>query len=175
VPGTDSTFLRWLSLLQHQRARGRTGLTVPFLIGAVRITDRSDAIEENEAFGALSSLLLSFRDETPEPQSIVIAECVDLHEPIVSLYPRQPGRAGCEAVPESLGVITRLYVQRQYFQRRMRTVESVISKLWQRHRDNLIRGEFSFREGRYATFNHQDRAFLDRALGRRSLDLKGPP
>lgn len=36
MPGTDSSVLSWLRLLQHQRARGRTGLTVPFLIGAVR-------------------------------------------------------------------------------------------------------------------------------------------
>lgn len=174
MPGTHSSFLSWLRLLQHQRARGRTGLTIPFLIGAAGATDRPGAMAENEAYGALSSLLLSFKDETPEVHSIVIAECVDLHEPIVALSPRRPDRGDCEGMPDSLGVITRLYVQRRYFQRRKRAVESVVSALWQRHGDHLTRGEFSFREGRYAAFDSEDWAFVDRALGRSVLNPHGP-
>src|SRR5712671_6751192 len=64
----------WLQLLQYQRARGRTGLTIPFLVGAVAVPIAPEAMEENAAYAALSSLLLSLRDATPEGHSVVIAE-----------------------------------------------------------------------------------------------------
>lgn len=167
----DSTSLSWLRLLQHQRSRGRTGLTIPFLIGAVGAPDQRDSsIEEDAAYGALSSLLLSFRDEVPDAHSVVIAECVDLREPIVALYPRGQARADCEGLPAGgAGIDTRLYVQRQYFLGRKHTVESVIGALWKRFRDHLMRSEFSFREGRYAPFNAEDQAFAERAVSTRVL------
>jgi hypothetical protein len=76
---TESLPPIWLPLLQYQRERGRTGLTIPFLIGAAEPWNWPGAMEESAAFAALSSLLLSFRDATPDGHSVVIAECVDLH------------------------------------------------------------------------------------------------
>jgi hypothetical protein len=55
MPGTDSSFLSWLRLLQHQRARGRTGLTIPSLIGAVGATDRADCEGVPDSVGVITA------------------------------------------------------------------------------------------------------------------------
>lgn len=155
----------WLPLLRYQRARGRTGLTIPFLIGF----DWPGALEESAAFAALSSLLLSFRDATPHRYSVVISECVDdLHEPIVALYPQRHRQADCEGLPEPSGA-TKLYVQRQYFNGKKRTVESLLEAFWDRFGHHLARAEFSFHNGRYAPFDADDRLFVERALGARAV------
>jgi hypothetical protein len=154
----DSRPPGWLPLLQYQRVRGRTGLTIPFLIGV----DWPGAMEKSAAFGALSSLLLSFRDETPSGHSVAIAECGDLHEPVAAIYPQGRGRADWEELPDPSGT-TRLYVQRQYFQGRKRILESVLEAFWDRFGHHLARAAFSFRDGHYAPFDAEDRAFVERA------------
>jgi len=120
-------------------------------------------MDDNAAFGELSSLLLSFRDAAPDSHSVVIAEWVDLYEPIVALYLRDKGRADCEGVISPSGRATRLHVQRDYFRGRKGNVDSLIEFLWDHLGSNLTRAEFSFRDGRYAAFNSEDQAFIDSA------------
>src|SRR5205823_3788329 len=83
----------------YQRSRGRTGLTIPFLVGATHKPTTYEPIEEGAAFTELTSLLVSFRDVTPHSHCVVMAECVDLLEPIAALYP-SGGGAYCEPVPD---------------------------------------------------------------------------
>jgi hypothetical protein len=166
---TDSSSSYWLRLLQYQRARGRTGLTVPFLIGASWESTRTDAIDEDTAFCELSSLLLALRDARPTLHSVVIAECGDLHQPIAALYPQGQARSDCEGLPDQSGAATRLYVQRSYFQGRKCHFDSAVGFLWNRLGGTLTRAEFSFREGRYAPFDPEDRLFIERALAHGQL------
>lgn len=158
----------WLQLLSFQRARGRTGLTIPFLIGAAAAPAIPDSMQEGAAYAALSALLLSFRDATPEGHSVVIAECVDLRQPVVARYPKEPGREDCEVLRGSSADRVGLYVQRPYLRSRKHTVESVLEIFWDRFRQNLTHGEFSFRAGQYAPFDSDDRLFVERALGVRT-------
>jgi hypothetical protein len=144
-------------------------LTIPFLFGTYEVPSASNAIEESAAFGALSSLLLSFRDATPEDHSVVIAECVDLREPIVALYPPAHGRSDCEALPGRAGGAPKLYVQRPYLRTKKPSVDSVLEVFWGRFGNHLTCGEFSFRANHYSRFNAQDRLFIERALGNQSI------
>jgi len=165
----DAALPIWLQLLSHQRARGRTGLTIPFLIGAAAAPAIPDSMEEGAAYAAFSALLLSFRDATPEGHSVVIAECVDLRQPIVARYPQEPGREDCEVLRgSSADRASRLHVQRPYLRGRKHTVESVLEMFWDRFRQNLTHGEFSFRNGQYAPFDSDDRLFVERALSVRT-------
>ena len=157
-----NTLPSWLKLLKYQRARGKTGLTVPFLIGARRLTVNSPEMKEKEVFDEIVALLSAFNAATPSSQSVVIAECNELHEPIAALYALDHGRPNCDGVNVRTETGS-LFLERPYFASRKRTIESATEGLLKKLGDNLLRGEFSFRDGKYAVFDDADRTFIERA------------
>jgi hypothetical protein len=55
---------------------------------------------------------------------------------------------------------TLLYLQGRYFHGAKRNIESAIEKLWGLFGHNLMQGEFSLRNGRYANFDSEDQEYL---------------
>lgn len=153
----------WFNLLLYQRTRGKTGLTIPFLIGAVRPVVAPAEMGEAEAYGEVQGLLASLRDNVSDSHSVVIKECNELHIPIAALYPLEHGQADCESVKGRNNQGSRLFMQHSYFAKRRRTIEAATEGLWEYFHAHLVSGEFSYREGRYATFNDEDLDFIEKA------------
>lgn len=161
----------WYRLLKFQRETGKTGLTIPFLVGA-SIHSQALPEDENQVFGQLSGLILSLRDETPAEHVVVISECTELREPIAALYSAGHKQDGCDGVVPMSGK-TRLFVQRKYFESRERTVDSAVDRLWKMLGEHVVDRRFSFRDGSYAPFSSVDLAFLEKARAPRRPDPPG--
>lgn len=73
-------------------------------------------------------MLVSFRDDTPHSHRVVIAECVDLREPIAALY-LSGRRADCHPIDNHSSRTTLLYLQGRYFHGAKRNIESAIEEL----------------------------------------------
>src|SRR5690606_26441005 len=75
----------WFKLLIHnQQRKRRFGLTLAFLIGALRQPIGRLVSTEQEGIGELKRLLLLMRDETPPTHYICVNECDRLREPVVN-------------------------------------------------------------------------------------------
>lgn len=158
-----STRPYWFKLLQYQRARGKTGLTIPFLIGAVRPAVAPAKMGEAEAYAEVQGLLASLRDDVSDSNSVVIKECNEFHIPIAALYLLEHGQADCESVKGRNNEGSRLFMQRSYFAKRRRTIEAATEGLWEYFDTHLVSGEFSYREGKYVPFNDEDLDFIEKA------------
>jgi hypothetical protein len=162
----------WFKLLKYQQARGRTGLTPSFLIGAFRLSHARQEMSDTEAYGELAGLLVSLRDKVPDAYSVVIKVCNDLNfpKPIAALYAREHEWADCESVADHSGKPSPLWLESQYFAKKKRTIESAAEGLWKRFDTHLISGEFSFRDGKYAPFNEEDLKFIEDAYAYKEPD-----
>jgi hypothetical protein len=157
---SKSALPKWFKLLRYQKyGRGRTGLTIPLLIGADRPTEAPE-MDEGAAHGELTSLLLSLRDAVHSGYCVAIAECDDLHQPIVALHSAGRPPARCDAVIGGSNERAFLYVQKDYFASKKRSLESAAEGLWKLVGSHLMRGEFSFVAGSYGPFGAGDRAFI---------------
>src|SRR5262249_14226358 len=105
------------------------------------------------------ALLISLRDLVPSSHSVVIKECNELHVPVAALYAPEHGHTDCESVDGPNNEATRLFIQRPYFAKQ-RTIESATDGLWEDFGTNLMRGEFSYRGGKYTAFDDADTALI---------------
>jgi hypothetical protein len=160
----------WFKLLRYQRARGKTGLTIPFLIGAARASVARPEMDEEHAYAELAGVLGSFRDRLPNSHSVVIKECDELHVPIAALYAREHGRPNCESVEDHMHKATPLYMERAYLTGRRPTIDSAIKGLWNEFGVNLMAGQFSFRNEKYVSFNGEDFEFIKKAYAYKEPD-----
>lgn len=163
----------WFRLLREQQQGqgitaagpapgGRVGLTVPFLIGAIR-TPPGTVREPAESRSDLASLLESMRDSS-SGRSVVIGECANLLQPRVSLAGGGAlGNSG-DAVVRDDGSPSNLFAWSQYFARDTRGVESLVEGLWNLLGSAIREGRFSYRAGAWQEFNDDDLAFIQRAL-----------
>jgi len=153
----------WLYLLRYQRhALGKTGLTVPFLIGSGQ-QHTHGGLDNSDAYAAVVTLLTDFRDQVPSPYRISISECNQLHVPIVALCGPGYSPPDCKGVVDASGRET-LLVERSYFSKRKHAnIESAIEGLLTLVTEALTTGSFSFRLGQYVAFNSEDLRFIEDA------------
>ena len=69
----------WQKLL---RAHNRVGLTLPFLIGAMRTPVASTMIDEEQNIADVKALLTSIRDDTYDESYVVLNICGNLKQPV---------------------------------------------------------------------------------------------
>jgi hypothetical protein len=153
----------WLYLLRYQRyALGKTGLTIPFLVGAAQPQTHSGLVE-SDAYVAMATLLTAFRDQVPRPYRISISECNLLHVPVVSLCEPNYSPPDCQGLFDPSGRET-LLVERAYFAKRKHVnIEAAIEGLLALVIQALSIGRFSFREGQYVAFSSTDLKFIEDA------------
>jgi hypothetical protein len=79
----------WLKLIRHHHRRKRLGLTLPFVLGALRQPIGSPFQNNQVAKEALVLLLARFHSESPELTTVRIFTCPDLGLPVVSVNSTQ--------------------------------------------------------------------------------------
>src|SRR5262249_22945134 len=73
---------RWFQLMCAQRTRGRTALTIPFLVGGSRASLRPTTVSPEVARAEIHSLLYSFLEESPANQAVSLYRCLDIGQPV---------------------------------------------------------------------------------------------
>lgn len=153
----------WLYLLRYQKyVLGRTGLTIPFLVGAGQQRTHS-GLDDSDAYVAVATLLTAFRDQVPRSHRISISECDQLHVPIVALCEPGCSPPDCKGLVDPSGRET-LLVERSYFAKRKHVnIEVAIEGLLALVMQALTSGCFSFRDGHYVAFSSTDLQFIEDA------------
>jgi hypothetical protein len=152
----------WFKLLEQRDRDGGFALTFPFLIGA--ICSATGAKTGQALYDSLLHLLESMRDETPEGAFVRISECDLLHQPIATkrmdLYAPD---ARFTPVPSPEHGRCSLFVEDKYIPDPARGLESVAETLWDLCSLAILKGRFTFKDGRYVYFGDEDREFISRA------------
>jgi len=151
----------WFDLLRLQQQRGEFGLTIPFLIGALRNPPGQIIAGEPLNYGELCTLLEQMRDANLSTQSVRIARCVKLHEPVAAIYNTGERMTMAESISTASAALTHLYVEQQY--RGSGEVTDVVDKLWARIGAFIVSGAFSYQDGEYRAFSPADYDFINRA------------
>ena len=138
-----------------------TGFTPSFLIGAA--LPEGSKLTEGSAFGALTSLLTDFRNNTRSGYDIVIGQCTAHHQPIAALYERKESKPRCEAVLDHNGSAGSLYAERQYFARKELSMDSLATGLWRTFGHPLVSAEYSIRNNAYCAFDAEDHELIEAA------------
>lgn len=171
---------KWFRLLEEQRyGKGlgpsgptnthRLGLTVAFLIGALR-EPPGTKLDADSGVGEIRDLLRQMMTATDENASVVrIYECDKLHEPTACLSDIRSGSLGDVVLLPDRSP-SRLYAWPQYFSDDSRDLESITQRLWGLLNEHLRKREFSHRHGSYNELNDDDRAFIERAFARADDD-----
>lgn len=153
--------LTWLKLLLLNK---RFGLTLPFLVGALREPPGA-ALATEAAAGELKRLLVSMRDDTPESHIIRIAECDRLHQPVAAPFPGVYNMGiGFAAIPSLKNGRVSLYVAEQYLLGAPPRVDAVLSSLWNMSAAAISERRFSFHGGSFCEFDNRDLGFIRDAL-----------
>lgn len=154
----------WLKLLRHHQNRNNgAGLTIPFIVGALRTPPGSLITDQTLGIAEVESLLVSMRDETPESCYVRIADCDWLEQPVVSTNDIR--YAGCFR-NSYVGFSTTtdegplLLVQPKYCPDKERGITSVATTLWGRYADAIMSGRFSFRDGTFQPYDSTDLQFI---------------
>lgn len=151
---------RWFQLMQGQRARGRTALTIPFFIGCLR-SGGCGAIPPETAREEIRGLLSSFLEDAPANHAVSIYRCPDIHQPVaIELYAQY-------SVSKAIGLESRsqsrttLYVSSEFSIGGASSLASVSDQLFQELQTDICAGRFSFRFGVYTPFTDDDRRFIE--------------
>lgn len=160
--------LGWLRLLRHHERRNGQGLTIPYLVGALRAP--LDAVWDNlsEPRDHLKGLILSMRDEMPETHWVRIAECGDLGQPVAYLKSSFYAPSEADLILPAQHGRQSVVLQANYWPDQIQGVESFVDFLWNRLGEPISTGRFSFsRTPRaFQGFDVSERAFIAEALAR---------
>jgi len=149
----------WFALIYRWKATGRgtTGLTLPFLVGALHF-EGIYADHHLSDHSALFYLLTDFQRMCPKPLHVEISECVNLHEPVAGLYP-QLYMAAAEATEVRDGNRV-LYIRKKYC--REPDIESAAKALWGTLKEPISERRFScVGKQLYVRFSTTDQTFIE--------------
>jgi hypothetical protein len=163
----------WFRLLEEQRygkgitaqgaaAGNRLGLTVSFLMGALR-NPRGARLNQESVFPELRTLLRSMMHDHPSGSVVRIYECDTLRQPTACLTDLASGSLG-DSVTLADGVPSNLFAWQQYFSSASRKLESLVAGLCPFLEFPLCAGQFSYRDGSYQEFSSDDEEFIKRAM-----------
>ena len=154
----------WFKLLQYNRDK-RFGLTLPFLVGALRIPPGRLISDDASNLAQLRALLESMRDHTPDEYYIKIAKCDRLQQPVAAPGPRGYRPASIDKpLPTPTRSNCALFASPQYLIDETGGIDALVESLWAAVGTPISNGLFSFRDGSFQPFDERDLRFIRDAL-----------
>lgn len=152
----------WAQLLRRYRNEGRFGLTLSFLVGAMRRPPGA-VLAEDISIREFRSILESMRDQFVNCR-VRILKCVWLQQPVAAL----DNQASVDEVPiaSDRGGGPHLFVAQRYLAGGPPDVDTVYRNLWGTFQQPINEGRFSYLvdDEKFQPFSTNDRAFIERAL-----------
>jgi hypothetical protein len=154
----------WAQLLRQYRMEGRFGLTLSFLLGAMRRPPGA-VVAEDISIREFRFVLESMRDQFVDCR-VRILKCIWLQQPVVALDNQEsidevPISASSDGDPQ-------LYVSQKYLVGGPPDLETVFTNLWDTFRQPINEGRFSYLvdDESFQPFTANDLAFIQGALGK---------
>ena len=158
----------WLKLSEQSSESGYFGLTIPFILGALRawpgrpLGDRM-GVEE------LRVLLTSVSHDAPPGILMRLHNCGKVQDLILASVGGVP--SNCIALTNPVRPVPSLYVENGVIPEENSSFEALASELWRRYKDDIEEEHFSRRGGSYYSFNEPDKALISKAIERPDEDF----
>jgi hypothetical protein len=156
----------WARLLEQHRKEGHFGMTLPFLVGAIR-RPVGAIVAEAVSVREFQSLLESMRDQ-PVNSSVHIFNCAQFQQPTAALCDHSPDSEA--PIAACGGDAPHLFVAERYLTGGPPNIETALRNLWNIVQKPINEGRFSYPSieedcpSEFRSFNTKDRAFIRRAL-----------
>lgn len=152
----------WAQLLKQHRKEGHFGLTLSFLVGAMR-NPPGTLLNEDSSIQELRSVLESMRDQSVGTP-VRILKCLGLQQAVAAL----DGQIGADevAIHNSRNEAPRLFVAERYLVGGGTDVDTICRNLWATFQQPINEGRFSYLvdDETFRPFTGVDLAFVKRAL-----------
>jgi len=158
----------WLKLNEQWRDEYNFGLTIPFIVGALRDWP-AQPIGDGTGKDQLRALLASVRDDAPDGVRMRLYSCDRVQDLVLAPVSEIPSY--CISFSSSLRAATSLFVERGVIPESDTPFETLIAALWQRYGSDIEAERFSLRDGAFHSFTQSERAFIARALARSENDV----
>ncbi len=158
----------WFKLTEQWRATGHFGLTVPFLIGALRRWP-GHPLGGAEGIEQLRHLLVSIRDNAPVDCIMRLYSCENIND--LAFAPVSSIPAFCVSFQPSSGAIPSLYVEKSLFSQNSVSFDDLVDVLWLRYGAAIEAENFSLYQGTFRPFDDNDMALISDAVSRVDEDV----
>lgn len=158
----------WLKLTEQWQATGHFGLTVPFLVGALR-TWPNKPLGEVQGIEQLRCLLISIRDNAPADCIMRLYSCDKIND--LALAPISNIPQFCASFQPSSGTIPSLYVEKSLLSQNSVSFDDLVDVLWLRYGEIIEAEDFSLYQGTYRPFDDNDKALISDAVTRADEDV----
>jgi len=158
----------WLKLNEQWQDEANFGLTIPFIVGALRDWP-GRPLGGGAGVDQLRTLLTSVRDEAPDGVRMRLYSCDRVQDLILAPVSDAPNY--CVSFQSSSGEAPSLFVETGVIPENDTPFESLVTTLWQRYGNDIEAERFSLRNGAFHSFTQSDQAFIARALARPEDDV----
>lgn len=158
----------WLKLTEQWQEAGHFGLTVPFLVGALRRWP-SQPLGGAEGIEQLRWLLTSIRDDAPANCVMRLYSCDKIND--LALAPISNVPQFCVPFQPSNGKNPSLYVEKSLFSQDSTSLSDLVDVLWLRYGEAIEAGHFSLCQGAFQPFDENDTALISDAVSRADEDV----
>jgi hypothetical protein len=159
----------WFRMLRKWKDEqsNRTGLTLPFLIGAaMRESIEPRVLDEDEAFGELAGLLTTMWHEVPPEYVVRIGHCDKVKAPVAGIYRASDLRGFARAVlvphPKTTRKRGDLYAEVEYFAGKRRNLDALSKGLEAVVGSAIRSGKLSRNAGSDVFYDDGDKDFIAR-------------
>lgn len=158
----------WLKLTEQWQATGHFGLTVPFLVGALRRWP-NQPLGEAEGIEQLRCLLISIRDNAPADCIIRLYRCDKINDLALALVSNIP--QFCVSFQRSSATIPSLYVEKNLLSQNSASFDDLVDVLWLRYGEIIEAETFSLCQGTFRAFDDNDKALISDAASHADEDV----
>ena len=139
------------SLLDTWRAKGKFGLTIPFLVGAARLKGLTDG-------AAIESLRSLLKELQTANVTFRLGYCDKADDLILAPVINLP--AGCSKIFDN-GLPTTLWVQSDLVNSGRVESSELVQMLWDRYGSDLDAERYSCTKGKYHSFTQEDFTLIE--------------
>lgn len=170
----------WFRMLRtwKEEQPNRTGLTLPFLIGAaMRASIEPRVLDKDAAFGELAGLLTTMWHGVPPEYVVRIGHCDKVKAPVAGIYPLGDLRGSARAIvvpyPKTKRKRGDLYAEAEYFAGKRRNLDALSTGLEAVVGSAIRSGKLSRSAGSDVDYDEADKAFIARVRARVASSGKG--
>lgn len=155
----------WLKLLRTNNNNRGYGLTLPFVIGAMRTPVGSVVTDESNNIAEVKALLSSIKEDTPDTSYISLTVCDRLRQPVFA------EGSSFFTMPEMYARLTEsnsgrndFYIAPEIMSRENESIENLARLLWERNGGAIMQGNFSYSNGAFTKYSERDLALISSAV-----------
>lgn len=153
----------WFKLCEDWQSSGRFGLTIPFVLGALRRSPKH-LLGNVVGLEEVRALLVSLRDDAPHEVLMRLYMCERADDLVLARVGAPPQY--CVAFPPPNHSEPALFVEKSVLLAGDPSFDGLVAYIWRRYESAILTETFSRQNGEFRAFTDVENEFIRRALAR---------